>query len=139
MRVVVDTNVLVSALLSPSGAPAKVLRHWEAEAFESVVSEEILAEYARVLSYPRIAGRLKLTSESADELVATLRRFAILVEPARSLHVIADDPDDDKLLACALAGGAEYIVSGDEHLLSLGEYQGVQVLPPAAFLKLLGG
>ena len=138
MRLVLDTNVLVSALLSPSGAPARVLRLWEAEAFELVVSEAILAEYARVLAYPRIATRLKLTGESAEELVGALRQFSTLVEPDESLQVVAEDPDDDKLLACALAGGAEYVVSGDEHLLGLGEYLWIQVLAPAAFLMLLG-
>jgi putative PIN family toxin of toxin-antitoxin system len=139
MRVVVDTNVVISALLSPSGGPAQVLRLWEAESFELVASEEILAEYARVLNYPKIADRLKLTEESAQELINALRRLAILVEPAESLRIVADDPDDDKFLACALAAGAEYVVSGDEHLLTLGEYRGIQILPPSAFWALLGG
>lgn len=138
MRIVVDTTVLVSALLSPSGAPARMLRFWEADSFELVVSEEILAEYVRVLAYPRIAKRLTLTRESVEELVGAFRQFATLVEPDESLRVIADDPDDDKVLACAVAGGAEYVVSGDEHLLSLGEYQGIQILPPAELLVLLG-
>ncbi len=137
MRAVVDTNVFVARLLSPTGAPAQVSDLWEAGAFELVVSEPILTEYARVLAYPHLAARLRLDAAAIAELIAALRQFAILVEPTEPLTVIRDDPHDDKFLECAVAGGAEYVVSGDKHMLQLGEYCGIQILPPAAFATLL--
>ena len=139
MRAVVDTNVFVARLLSPVGAPAQVFDLWEAQAFGLVVSEPILAEYARALSYPHLAPRLQLDAPAIAELIAALRQLAILVEPAESLTVIEGDPADDRFLECAVEGGAEYIVSGDKHLLQLVEYRGVQILPPAAFVTLFAG
>jgi predicted nucleic acid-binding protein len=69
--------------------------------------------------------------------IAGLRDAALLVIPTEAPAVIADDPDDDHVLACAVAGEADYIVSGDRHLLTLGEYRGIRILRPAAFLALL--
>jgi len=137
MRAVVDTNVFVARLLSPTGAPARVFDLWEAEAFELLVSEQILAEYARVLAYPHLAARLRSGATAITEVLRGLRQFALFVEPEESLAVIEADPADDKFLECAVAGGAEYLVSGDRHLLQLGEYRGIQILPPAAFVTLL--
>ncbi len=138
MRAVVDTNVFVARLLSPAGAPARVFDLWEAEAFELLVSEPILAEYARVLAYPHLAARFRLDAAAIARVISALRQFAILVEPTESLAVVVADPADDRFLECAVAGGAEYVVSGDAHLLRLGEYRGIQVLPPAAFVTLFG-
>lgn len=139
MRAVVDINVFVARLLAPVGAPTQVFDLWEAQAFDLVVSEPILVEYARVLAYPHLARRLQLDAPAIAELIAALRQLAILVEPTESLTVIESDPADDRFLDCAVEGGAEYIVSGDKHLLQLVEYRGIQILPPAAFVTLLAG
>lgn len=134
MRVVLDTNVVISAFLNPGGIPAQLVELWRQERFEVVITEPILEEYIRVLQYPRIQTRLKLDiSEVADDF----REFSTLVEPGEPLKVIKDDPDDNKIVECAVAGGCEFIISGDIHLQSLKQYQGIQVLSPSAFLTVL--
>ncbi len=137
MRIVVDTNVVVSGAISAKGAPAEILRRWRQGQFELLVSEPMLAEYERALSYGRVRARHQMSQAEIHALVTQFRRFAILVEPLARLQVVTDDPDDDKFLECAVTGGAAYIVSGDPHLLAVKHYQGIQILSPAAFVAFL--
>lgn len=137
MKVVIDTNVLVSRFLSPKGPPAEIFARWESHAFELLVSEPILAEYHRVLQYPHLSERHGMSTAAIVELVAALRQVAILVTPTEQLDVIAADPADNMFLECAVAGDAAYIVSGDAHLLRLGAYQGISILTPSAFLAVV--
>lgn len=102
-----------------------------------MVTDAVLAEYRRVLTYDRIARRHGLTPEEVDRELDELRRFAVFLEDWAAVEVVTEDPDDNAILACALAGQAPFLVSGDPHLLRLGSYQGVRVLTPAAFLLLL--
>jgi putative PIN family toxin of toxin-antitoxin system len=110
---------------------------WRLQRFDLVVSPALLTEYERVLNYERLRRRHGLSPEQVAREIAGLRDAAILVVPTEVPAVIADDPDDDHVLACAVAGEADYIVSGDRHLLSLGEYRGIRILSLAAFLALL--
>jgi len=139
MRVVVDTNVVVSRYLAPRGAPSLVFEHWRLEHFVFLVSEAILQEYERVLKYERIRSRHKMSDEEVAEVIEGFYEFAVLVPigPEDRFAVVKDDPADDKFLECAAAGGAECIVTGDEHLLALEQYHGIQILSPAAFLAVL--
>src|SRR5438093_338492 len=137
MRVVIDTNVLVSSAVSEQGAPARIFRQWAEGAFELLISEEILAEYRRALGYERVRKRHGYAPDRIDAVIADLRRSATFIIPVEALNVVTQDPDDNKILECAVAGGADYIISGDTHLLDLKEYQGIQILPPAAFLMVL--
>ncbi len=136
-RVVLDANVLVSALLSPKGVPAKVLTAWQAEQFHLVLSERVQDEIGRVLRYPRIASRHRWSEERLQGFLEGLAHLAIMTPGAAHLAVIAEDPPDDRYLECAIEGEAEYIVSGDQHLLELGEYQGIKIVMPRAFLDVL--
>lgn len=138
MRIVIDTNVVVSRFLSPKGAPAQIFEKWRLESFELLVSEPVLSEYQKALSYKHVRARHRMTDEEIAETIRDFRKFAILVNPAEKLAVIKEDPDDNKFLEVAEAGGAGYIVSGDEHLLKLREYRSIQILPPTAFLAALG-
>lgn len=133
MRVVLDTNIVVSRYLSPLGNPARLLTLWEEGVFDLAVSEPILAEYQRVLAYPRIRARHQMTDEEIAAVVDGFRTFALVVEPTVTLDVIQDDPSDNKFIECALAAGAEYVVSGDPHLLGVGQYEDIQILRPADF------
>jgi putative PIN family toxin of toxin-antitoxin system len=135
MKVVLDTNVLVSALIVRVGKPAQILR--QIGKFELLVSEEILAETERVLHYDHIQKRYHPSEEDIATYLEELRETSILVSVTSNDQVIKADPDDDKFLACALDGGADYIVSGDPHLSSLKMYQGISILAPAEFLQLL--
>jgi hypothetical protein len=137
MLAVLDTNVIISALLSSAGAPARIMEKWEEGVFDAAVSEPLLEELERALGYDRIKPYLERSGVEVKDLIRKLRETALVVDPERTLHVIKEDPEDDRVLECALRAGAAYIVSGDHHLLDLGEYRGVQILPPAGFLLLL--
>ena len=135
MRIVVDTNLFVSALIRPNGIPAQILTH--ETPFQLVTTEEILVELERVLGYPRINRKYNLSDETVREYLARIRDDSDLVEISDSAAGVSPDPDDDKFLACAAESGANYIVSGDPHLYSLGDYMGIPILTPRQFLDLL--
>jgi putative PIN family toxin of toxin-antitoxin system len=137
MRIVLDANVLVSAILSPRGTPAQILNAWRAEQFDLVISQAILAEIDRVFRYPKIAKRHRWSEEQLQTFLDNLSHIAILTPGTLSLAVITDDPPDDRYLECAVEGEAAYIVSGDRLLLRLGVYQGIPILTPRAFLEVL--
>ncbi len=137
MRVVIDTNVIVSAFLSPTGAPAQLLTLLEQEAFVLLVSEPILAEYLKALGYRKVRSRHGMDSAALAEVIDNLRAASVLVDPTESLHVVPQDADDDKFFECAVGGGGAYIVSGDANVLAVDVFRGIRVLSPALFLELL--
>ena len=134
---VLDTNVFVSAAISKKGAPGKLMALLEAEAFGVVMSSAILEEIAAVMRYTKIATSYHLTEDWIVEYLDHLRDVVTWTEPDVKLNIIEEDPSDNKYLECAVSAGAQYIVSGDKHLLGLRSYQGVEILTPAAFLALL--
>lgn len=136
-RAVLDANVFVSAILSPKGIPAKIVTAWRAEQFHLVLSEAILGEIERVLRYPRIERRHGWSEERLRGFMEDLAHLSIVTPGALKLRVIVEDPLDDRYLECAIEGEAEYIVSGDQHILTLREYQGIGMLTPRAFLEVL--
>lgn len=118
MRAVLGPNILIAALLSPSGAPSQIVARWLAGEFELVVSETLLAELERALTYPKL--RARVTQSEAAEFVSLLRDGAILApDPSTPAHHSAD-PGDDYLLALAENERA-VLVSGDQHLLALAD------------------
>jgi putative PIN family toxin of toxin-antitoxin system len=137
MKVVLDTNVLVSAFLSPYGVPARILKYLEQEAFELLLSEEILEEYKDAFRYDEVKKAHKLTNEQITRVLDDLRVSAKVMKPTVSVSVVASDPDDNKLFACALAGGADFIISGDTTVQAVKHYREIQVLSPKLFLVVL--
>ena len=137
MIIVLDTNVIVSALLSQSGAPSEIFNLWEEDEFSVVISIRLLNELEHTLKYPKVIKYLKLSEEELRLFLDHFRTFASVVEPELTLEVIKNDPDDNRVLECAVAGKASYIVTGDKHLLELEEYQGIEILSPSSFLTLL--
>jgi hypothetical protein len=134
VRAVLDVNVIVSALLSANGAPARVLTSWHSGSFELLASPLLLAELRRTLAYPKLAMRIE--AEAVERMLRWLVRSVVFVpDPATPPAVRSADPDDDYLIALAAAGKA-YLVSGDDHLLSL-RGPGLPILSPAEFLALL--
>jgi putative PIN family toxin of toxin-antitoxin system len=133
-RVVIDSNVLISARLSPSGAPGRLLAARLAGRFELIVSPALLAELAGVLERPKF--RRWLTVEEARAFVRTLRTSATLIDdPPREHHGLRD-PDDAYLLTLARSAKADCLVSGDADLTSLSDPQ-PPVITPADFLASL--
>lgn len=137
MRIVLDTNVVISRYLSPTGTPAKLFTHWERQSFDVLVSEPILAEYAEALLYPHIQALHKKTKQDVKLIIDRFRKIGKMVIPSEEVTIVKNDPDDNKFLACALSGHAEFLVSGDRDLLTVKEYRGVYILTPQAFLALL--
>jgi putative PIN family toxin of toxin-antitoxin system len=135
--VVLDTNVVISALISPRGAPAQIYRAWQEGRFTYVSSPPLLDELARALSYPRIRKYLAWTDEERGEFLEALVYAVKLAVPGIRLEVIHEDPDDNRVLETAVAGGASHIVTGDRHLLDLESYDGVEIVLPARFLAYL--
>ena len=135
MRVVLDANQFVSAVLVPVGHPAQILQAWRAGHFELVLSPSILAEVRRVLLYPRLQQKHGWSEAQIDDFLISTTATAILVPGTLSVQAIPDDPTDDKYVACALEAGARYIVSGDKHLTQLEHYQGIKIVTPAFFIK----
>ncbi len=136
MRIVLDTNVLISAFISAGKAPAQILVRCQTGELELLISPDSILELRRVLTYPRIRKRLRYSDEQIEAFVAYLEQDAMVLTPLFRVRAVADDPDDDKFVSLALAGKAQYIVSGDDHLLRIGQVQGVTILKPTAFLRL---
>ncbi len=137
MRVVLDVNVLVSAVISAKGSPARIMELWEEERFEVVISLEIIGELGKVIRYPKIQEKYHLPEQYVEQFLGLINNQAIVVKPVRKITQIKSDPTDNSYLECTIAGGAEYIISGDQHLLRLVEYQGIPILSPAEFLTVL--
>jgi putative PIN family toxin of toxin-antitoxin system len=130
-RVVIDTNVLVSALLF-GGDPGELITLWKERRIQPLSSKEIMEEYLRVLAYPKFC----LTEEEIEYLFSqeVLPFFEVITVQSGQAFVI-DDPSDDKFIWCALQGNAEAILSSDQHLLSLSSCP-VPIFSPSEYLRL---
>ena len=136
MRLVLDTNIYISNLISEKGNPAKIVRWWLEGEFDVLVSQPIIDEILRVTDYDRIQRKYAKVRENRLEYAALIAEQALWTEPQQELDVIVSDESDNRYVECAVAGGAQYIVTGDEHLLELVESEGIRVLTPAAFVAL---
>lgn len=136
MRVVLDTNIMISSILSPQGISAKILDLAKQMRFEILASEAILQEYEAALNYSDVKKRHGYTSTEITALVEGFYEFAAVVVPSEKLDII-DDPDDNKFLECAIEGNGEIIITRDPDLLSIGAYKEVQILTPTAFLRFM--
>ena len=139
MKVVLDANIFVSSLVNTQGNPKRIMSAWEEGGFDLLVSAPILEEVGRVLRYPRIAKRHKQDEQAIQRFLELLKNEAILIEPKKRLSVVSEDESDNRYLECALEGKAQYLVSGDNHLLDIGEYKGIIILTPVAFVVFLSG
>lgn len=133
MRVVLDTNVLISSFNFPGGAPEAVFRFALEGRIELVSSRPLLAEFGRVLT-----SKFGWEAQRAEQAAMEVARIALVVEPVEHVADVRADPSDNRVLEAAAEGGAEAIVSGDRHLLRLKEWRGIPVLDPATFLQTLG-
>ena len=132
MRLVIDTNVLVSALLSGTSLPAHLIEFWREGGFDLLTSAEQLDELMRVTRYPKI--RARLAPALAGRLIYELRAVALVMANLPTV-VVCSDPFDDYLLATAQVGAADYLVTGDKRdLLTLRVYEGTRIVTVRDFL-----
>ena len=136
--IVLDSTVLVSAFLAPQGAAATVLMHVRAGRVELALSEAVLQETARVLlTYPHIRERYDYPDSAVHAFCEGLAQMNRLLTDFPALSGICRDPDDDMVLACAMAAGVAYLVTRDKDLLVLQHYEGIAIVTPEAFLAFL--
>ena len=128
MKVVSDTNILVSALVFPGGRGEQALGRIVEERDQLLISKPILAELLRVLG-----NKFSRDREELAHVAVFLSDLAIMVNPRRRLRVVKDDPNN-RILECAVSGHADAIVTGDQALLALGEYGGVRIISLRKYL-----
>lgn len=136
LKAVVDTNIIISALMSPRGLPSRLLDAWQRRVFEAIMSQPLIDEPADVVARPYVQRSVKLPQADQERILDGLRAAASVVEPEVQLDV-SRDPSDNRVLEAAAAGGAQYIVSGDRDLLDLSEFQGIRIVTPREFAVLL--
>jgi len=137
LKVILDSNILASATISNKGNPAKILFSWRQKKFELIVTEKIMQEAWRVLFYQRVRAISYLSKQEVTDLLLELQNGSILIPTTLDLKVIEKDPTDDKYIIAAVEGQADYIVSGDQHLLELGSYENIKIVSPKEFLEIL--
>jgi uncharacterized protein len=135
VKVVLDTNVLVSGLMLPDSVPGRIVAAWRAAQFELAMSEPLLDEIGRVLSYPKIQGRLRWGQDEIARFLLLLRFKGDVVDVASEKASVPRDPGDDPVLATLLAANADCLVSGDGDLLALRDRFPIQT--PAEFARRL--
>lgn len=139
IRAVLDTNILLSGLIVSLGYPAAIIDAFKKSDFIFLTSEILLWELKKIVQYPRIYKRYRLSEKKIEEYFKILRLYGIIVYPKDALEVLVNQPIDNMVLATAVKGKADYIVSGDRHLLKLKKYKGIKILPPAEFCRVLKG
>jgi putative PIN family toxin of toxin-antitoxin system len=131
IKAVLDTNIIISAIFW-SGSPYRVLRSGFTGKYQMILSFDIIKELVE-----RLRHKFKLPEKRIDELLNLLLFFCHFVEPSFRLKIVKEDPSDDKIIECALAGEAKYIVTGDPHLLKLQQVQHTKIITAAEFLDLI--
>jgi len=136
LKIVVDANLFASGLIKPNSNPGKILDLIKQNQVELILSPAIIREKKRILLYPKLRKYHRKTAQEIDAYFEDILKFAWIVEGEGIVDIIKDDPSDNKYLACAYEGDADYIVSGDRHLLDLKVYQGIHIINASAFLKI---
>ena len=136
IRATLDVNVLASGFPAEAGVPAQLIDRWTELAYELIISEHLLEGLIRTWRKPYFQRRY--SPERVQETITLLRAAATVVVPVSTVQGIAEDEEDDLVLATAVAGDAGFLVTGDKHLQGLGTYQRIRILSPRQFLDLLG-
>lgn len=119
MKITIDTNIFVSSLLTPKSNNGKIIKFWQNGKFDICLSEPLLTEIARVLNYPKIKKHLQLDDSEIKNYISFLRFYAHFVDIKNVKAVVPKDRKDDHVLATFLASNSDYLISGDDDLLSL--------------------
>lgn len=137
IKAVIDTNILVSGIISPKASPAKIISSWQQREFILITSEEIIDELKEVFGYSRISKKYNLNQKIIDRYLRMFRAFAEVCRPKEKIKAIKVDPEDNKFLEAALVNDAEFIVSGDRHLLALKDFKGIKIIKAEEFVRII--
>jgi putative PIN family toxin of toxin-antitoxin system len=135
LKAVIDTNLLVSGLFSHNTVSSALQDHWINLDFILVTSIDIIKEVNRVLHYPRIQQRFNPRDENIKRFFRLIFRKAVITKDRYKTDRLTSDPTDNKFLACALEGQADYILSRDPHLRDLKHYHGIQIIDATTFVN----
>ncbi len=135
MKITIDTNVLISGSLW-TGASAKILERVENKEIELILSKDIIEELSKVLNYDEIKSKIKDKNLEIRRSVEKIISISTIIEPLEELNIVKEDPDDNKILECAFEGKVDFIITKDNHLLKINEFQGIKIITPEDFLKI---
>jgi len=133
-KVVLDTNTLISGILW-DGNEARVIEEAENNKVQLFISQKLLKELEGVLKREKFTRKLEGKESTVEQAVAKIALIATLIEPAKKINIIKDDPDDNRVLECAVTARADVIISGDKHLLKLQTYSGIDIMSARDFLS----
>lgn len=136
-KAVLDSTILVSAFLSRTGVSRQLLQYAAQEGVEFYVSDQILAETERVLNYERLRKRYPYYDEDIGSFLQLIASIAHVVNPLSPIEGVVRDPNDDMIVACAVEARAQYIITRDKDLLSLGRYEGIEIVSPEDYMAAL--
>ena len=137
MKVVLDTNVLVSGTFW-DGDSRKILRLLDQKEIVCILSQEIIDEYRAVLIRDDIVDKIVNKNLIASRVVERIISASIIVKPKNQLFVVKDDSEDNKIVECAIAAQADYIITKDQDLLRMKKFESITIITPEEFLKRLG-
>ena len=137
LKVVLDANIFVSAVLKPHSNLAKIFELVKEGKIKLILSRDILSEIRAVLLYPKIKQRHRRSPKEIEEFLQKTIPVSIIVPGKTKVRTVEEDPADTKYLAAAAEAKADFIISGDRHLKDLKIFEGIRILDPAAFLKFI--
>ena len=137
MKVILDTNVLISGTFW-TGNSFRILDLIDKNKLRNITSKEIIKEYYEVINSDEIIDKVEDKKLKMLKIAHKVINNSEIVVPSVKINIIKDDPDDNKILECAIAGNVDCIVSNDKHLLKLKEFKGIKILTPKEFLSLMG-
>ncbi len=137
LKIVLDANIFVSAVLKPHSDLAKIFELIREDKIKLILSEDILSEIKAVLLYPKIKKRHRRNRKEVEEFLNKAFQVSILAHGRINCNEIREDPADNKYLSAALEAKADFIVSGDHHLKNLRVFEGIRILDPSTFLALM--
>lgn len=137
MKITIDTNILISATFW-EGEAYRIIQLIEQKKIQCFISKEILKEYNKVLHSDEIIEKIEEKHLTIKSITIKVIEMCGLVEPRRKINIVKDDPDDNKIIECAVEANVDYIVTYDEkHLLKIREFEGIKIISPTEFLRIL--
>lgn len=134
IRITVDTNILISATFW-HGSSEKIIDQAENKDVTLVLSEQILEEYSKVLEYKEIKDKIKDKDLEIKKTMLKIRAISEIIDINSKINLVKEDPDDNKIIECAIDGNVNYLITNDAHLLKLKEYKGIKIITPEEFLN----